>query len=142
MIGGNNFISIQLRNQWTGRFWKFLFVRTDEKKNRKKIEKKIERIEKIETQKGGLITLDDDLKVNSQKVEPGKKQLWTVDPQEFFKLHQIQFSTTLSILPHRKYYTMYIPLFFKKERFGMNNENFNLVFVIFQFFLVVTSVFI
>ena len=49
--------------------------------------RKIEK--KIEPEKGGLITLDDDLKVNSQKSEPGKKQIWTIDPQDFFKLHRI-----------------------------------------------------
>ena len=102
MIGGNNFISIQLRNQWTGRFLKSKFFSNLPKHSKKKRKE----FQKLKPEKGGLITLDDDLKVNSQKVEPGKKQIWTVDPQEFFKLHQIQFSTTLSILPHRKYYTM------------------------------------
>ena len=75
MIGGNNFISIQLRNHWTGRFETITKVEKTEKK--------------FEPEKGGLITLDDDLKVNSQKFEPGKKQIWTVDPQVFFKLHPI-----------------------------------------------------
>jgi len=90
MIGGNNFISIQLRNQWTGGFSKILFFRTDEKKKSK------EKSKKLKPEKGGLITLDDDLKVNSQKLEVGKNQLWTVDPQDYFKLHQI--------VPHRYYH--------------------------------------
>ena len=56
---------------------------------------KVEKIEKkFEPEKGGLITLDDDLKVNSQKFEPGKKQIWTVDPQDFFR-----------IAPHWLYHT-------------------------------------
>ena len=63
------------------------------RKNRKK---------KFEPEKGGLITLDDDLKVNSQKFEPEKKQIWTVDPQEFFRTTPN--STTLT-LPHHNYYT-------------------------------------
>ena len=71
MIGGNNFISIQIRNQWTGRFRTSIFFQTT---------KNI----KLETKKGGLITLDEDLKVNSQKADPKKKQFWTVDPQESF----------------------------------------------------------
>ena len=59
---------------------------------------KVEKIDtKFEPEKGGLITLDDDLKVNSQKFEPGKKQIWTVDPQVFFKLHPIA--------PHWLYHT-------------------------------------
>ena len=62
--------------------------------------RKIEK--KIEPEKGGLITLDDDLKVNSQKFEPGKKQIWTVDPQDFFL--NTPNGTTLT-LPHRKYHT-------------------------------------
>ena len=43
-----------------------------------------EKSKKLKPEKGGLITLDDDLKVNSQKLELGKKQIWTVDPQEIF----------------------------------------------------------
>ena len=39
---------------------------------------------RLKTKKGGLITLDEDLKVNSQKADPKKKQFWTVDPQENF----------------------------------------------------------
>ena len=62
----------------------------------KTFEKKRKEFQKLKPEKGGLITLDDDLKVNSQKVEPGKNQLWTVDPQDYFKLHQI--------VPHRYYH--------------------------------------
>ena len=50
---------------------------------------KKKKFKKFEPEKGGLITLDDDLNVNSQKFEPGKKQIWTVDPQDFFELHPI-----------------------------------------------------
>ena len=85
MIGGNNFISIQLRNQWTGRSRKIIWLEITKK--RTNFEKK--KFKKFEPEKGGLITLDDDLNVNSQKFEPGKKQIWTVDPQVFFKLHPI-----------------------------------------------------
>ena len=65
---------------------------------------KVEKIDKkFEPEKGGLITLDDDLKVNSQKFEPEKKQIWTVDPQEFFRTTPN--STTLT-LPHWLYHTI------------------------------------
>ena len=48
------------------------------------IEKLNRKVSRVQIEKGGLITLDDDLKVNSQKAGTGKKQNWTVDPQENF----------------------------------------------------------
>ena len=45
MIGGNNFISIQLRNQWTGRFWKSNCPKSTISR------KKSKRISKIQTRK-------------------------------------------------------------------------------------------
>ena len=63
---------------------------------------KSKKTKKLKPEKGGLITLDDDLKVNSQKVEPGKKQIWTVDPQDCF---QNTPNSTTPILPQRYYHT-------------------------------------
>ena len=54
--------------------------------NKKSIKvEKSKQISEIETRKRWIDNADD-LKVNSQKFETGKKQIWTVDPQDFFRI--------------------------------------------------------